>query len=153
MRQGSFSCNVIVLSLQIVRFQDQLVLFRLIHTEIVQKLAALGDFSEESAASGVILLVLLKVAREFADFFRQNSDLNLRRAGVFLMKLCIRDQLLLGAARKCHGACGGRKNVSKKSARRAVWAKLRQIARTGTNCTGSLKKGKSKRVDNRSPGA
>lgn len=86
-----------------MRLENLLVLGRLVHAEVVQKLAALCDFSEESAACRVILLVLLKVASQKTDFLGEDSDLDLRGAGVLFVDLAVRDQFLLGFALDSHG--------------------------------------------------
>lgn len=80
-----------------------LVLLRLVHAEVREQFAALGNLAEQSPAGGVILLVLLEVIREHRDFLRKNSDLNLRRARILFVELAIRDQLLFGAALERHG--------------------------------------------------
>lgn len=91
------------LFLQTVRLENLLVLGRLIHAEIIQKLAALCDFSKETAACGVILFVLLKVTGQKTDFLGEDSDLDLRRACILFVDLAVRDQLLLGFALDSHG--------------------------------------------------
>ena len=49
---------------------DLLVLRGLIHTEVVQEIAAVCDLAEESAASGVVLLMVMEVLRETANLLR-----------------------------------------------------------------------------------
>lgn len=60
--------------------------------EIVQKSASLTDHHQKTSSRTVVFLVLLKVLRETIDSLRENGDLNVRRPGVLLMKLEIRNQ-------------------------------------------------------------
>lgn len=106
-----------------MRFQNLLVFLRLVHAEVVQQFAALSNHAEETAAGGVVFLVLLEVIREHTDLLGEDGDLNLRGARILIVDLGIRDQLLLGLALERHGGFGKKKRV-KKDSRRAVWAKF-----------------------------
>lgn len=50
--------------------------------EILHQAAAFANFFDETAARGEVLLVALQVFRKVFDFFRENSDLDLRGAGI-----------------------------------------------------------------------
>lgn len=79
-------------------FQYCLVLLWLVHAEVVQQLAALGNLAEQTAACGVIFLMFLEVIREHTDFLCEDCDLHLRGACILFVDLAIRDQFLLGLA-------------------------------------------------------
>ena len=70
------------------------------------ELAALGDLAEQTAAGGMILLVLLQGSGGIRNFLCEDRDLDLRGAGVILMKLAVGDQLLLCFALEGHGKRG-----------------------------------------------
>ena len=89
-----------------MQLEHALILLRLVHAEVVQQLAALCNFSEESAACRMILLVILQVSSEQNDFLREDRDLNLWGAGVLFVSLTVGDKLLLGAALDCHKGIG-----------------------------------------------
>jgi len=128
------------LFLEPVCFENLLVLVRLVHTQIVQKFAALCNLTKQSTACGVILLVFLKVASEETDFLGEDSDLHLRGAGILFVDLAVRDQFLLGFALDGHGKWGG-DNKNKESTE-PLEAKALSEARIGAYCTKTPKIGK-----------
>ena len=54
--------------------------------EVVQEAAAAADHGEKAAAGGEVLDGLLKVGGEVVDAIRENGDLDVRRAGIFLVQ-------------------------------------------------------------------
>lgn len=78
-----------------MRLDDLLVLIGLVHAKIIEKLAAVRDFAEESPAGGLVLLVFLKVLGEELNFLREDGDLHLRRTRILLMRAVLGDEFLL----------------------------------------------------------
>jgi len=79
-----------------------LILRRLVHAEIVQEIAAVCHFAKQSAASGVIFLVTLKMLRESANFLGDNGNLHLWRTGVFRVCAIFCDNRFLLCALERH---------------------------------------------------
>lgn len=136
------------LFLETVLLENGLVVVRLVHAEVVQKLAALCNLAKQSAACGVILLVFLKVASEETDFLGEDRDLHLGGAGVFFVNLAVGNQFLLGFALDGHDEWGGdNKNKESTEPRGATitqYVKALPEARIGGNCTKTAKIGKGK---------
>jgi hypothetical protein len=78
--------DVIALLAQTELVHDRLVAVGCGVFQIIQKTAALGDELEKPAAGRVVLGVGLEMFSQFIDAFREQSDLNVRTAGVFFMK-------------------------------------------------------------------
>ena len=85
-----------------MRLQRLLVILRLVHLEVREQAAALGDFAKQTIAAGLILLVVLQVLGQFDDFGRQNRDLHLGGARVFDVRAVLIDQLFLLRPLECH---------------------------------------------------
>ena len=84
-----------MLFLESVHFDRLLIIFGLVHFKVIEERAAASDLAEKSAASRVILLVLLEMFGEHFDFLGQNGDLHLRRSRVLIMLAVLGDELLL----------------------------------------------------------
>ena len=54
--------------------------------EIIEQLAAAGDKLQETTAGAVILGIILKVAGDVIDALRQDGDLDIGTAGVFVVQ-------------------------------------------------------------------
>ena len=54
--------------------------------EIIEQLAAAGDELQETTAGAVILGIILKVAGDVIDALRQDGDLDIGAAGVFVVQ-------------------------------------------------------------------
>lgn len=82
--------------------QDLLVLLGLVLLEVREELAALCDFTEQTAAGGVVLAVIFQVVCKETDDFGEQRDLDLRRAGVLGMLAVLGDECFLGRALENH---------------------------------------------------
>ena len=85
-----------------MRLQHLLVLLGLIHAEVREELSALGDLAEESAAGGVVLLVLLEMLREHRDLLCKKCDLHLGRTCVLGMCPVLGNESFLLCALESH---------------------------------------------------
>lgn len=74
-----------------MRSKNVLILLGLVHAQIGEQLAALGNLGKQTLAGGVIFLVLLQVLGEHGDLGREDRDLDLRRARVFAVGLVFLD--------------------------------------------------------------
>src|SRR4051812_11901285 len=63
--------------------------------QVVQQAPPLADHHQQPAARMEVFRVSAQVLREFRDARREKSDLNLGRARIALMRLVIRDDLVL----------------------------------------------------------
>lgn len=54
--------------------------------QVIQQAATLADHEEQSAAGAVILVVLLEMRRQLVDALRQEGNLHVCRASVFLVE-------------------------------------------------------------------
>ena len=88
--------------------QHILILRRLVHAEVREQFATLGDHAEETAAGRVILLVFVEVLGEQIDLLGENRDLHLRGSRVLLVGAVLLDQLFLGGALERHTRGGDR---------------------------------------------
>ncbi len=86
---------MILLFLELMRLKRLLILFWLVHAQIGQQFAAGSDLAEQSAASGVILLMLLEVLGQEIDLFGKDRNLNLRGTGIFGMCAVLINDLFL----------------------------------------------------------
>src|ERR1700758_1548331 len=74
-----------VLLLANAEFLDYvLVTLGIVVLEVIEQAASLADHHQETAAGGVILLVCLKMVRQFTDPFAKHRDLNLGAAGIVI---------------------------------------------------------------------
>ena len=72
--------------------------------EIIKETAALADKHEKSTARAMILLVCLEMFGELADALAQNRDLDLRAAGVRVMRAeLLNDVCLACGCQHCFG--------------------------------------------------
>src|SRR6478735_2076743 len=71
-------------------------------TQIVEQAAAAADHGEQTAATGIILLVRPHVLGQVVDPRRENRNLHLRRARVGLLAPVLRDQFPLPLFGDCH---------------------------------------------------
>ena len=62
-----------------------LVTLGIVVLEVVEQAATLTDHHQETAAGGVILLVCLKVVRQFTDPFAKHGDLNLGTTSIVIV--------------------------------------------------------------------
>lgn len=90
-----------------MRLEDFLVLIWLVHTEVREKLSAACNLAEKPFAGGIILLVLMKVLRQFANGLRENGNLHLRRPGIALVGLVLGNDFLLLDTLERHKMRGG----------------------------------------------
>jgi len=75
-----------VLLLANAEFLDNvLITLGIVVLEVVEQAATLADHHQETAAGGVILLVCLKMVRQFTDPFAKHRDLNLGAAGIVIV--------------------------------------------------------------------
>src|SRR5262249_49863402 len=81
-----------------------LVAIEILALQVVEEAAALADHLEQAAARVVIFVVGLEVLGEMRDALRQESDLDLGRAGVLVVLPVLRDGLLLANGRNGHGS-------------------------------------------------
>lgn len=102
------------LFLEFVLLQRLLVGIRVIALEVHEEVAALGDFAEQTAAGGVVFLVILQVVGQLRDLTREERNLDLGGTRVFLVRLVLSDDRLLDASLQSH------KNMSKGSTGRAA---------------------------------
>src|SRR5690606_1321161 len=72
------------LAAQAELFDQRLVARFILALEVIKQAAALGDESEKTTTGVVVLLVALEVLGQIADTFREDCNLNFRRAGVAL---------------------------------------------------------------------
>ena len=91
-----------MLLLQFQLFNGLLIVVRLIHTQIIQKFSASCDFRKKSSAGRVIFFVLLKMFRDHIDFLREDCDLHLRGAGIFIMRAVLANKSLFCRAFEGH---------------------------------------------------
>ena len=91
-----------MLFLQLVLFQDLLVLVRLVHFEVREEFATLRDLAEQTLATGLIFPMILQVTRQETDLLGKEGDLNLRAAGVFGVLAVLGDQIFLCGALEDH---------------------------------------------------
>ena len=68
----------------------------IIHFEVREKLPSASNLREKTSASGVVLLMLFQMFGDFVDLLREDTDLHLWGAGIFVMRAELRDELLLG---------------------------------------------------------
>lgn len=83
------------LFLQFIRLHHPLIRLCIVHAQVIEDLAALGDLAKEPPARGFILRMLLKMLHEEIDLFTQERNLHLRRTRVLLMGLMLADEFLL----------------------------------------------------------
>lgn len=88
------------LLLQLIRLDHLLVFLGLVHAEIIQNFATLGDFAEETTARAFILWMLLEMFRKEIDLVTEDRNLHVRRTSVLIVDLVLRDELFLDCARK-----------------------------------------------------
>lgn len=106
----SVHCRGLLLLLELVLLEHLLVLGGLILLEVREELAALRDFSEESAACGVIFLVIFEVIGEKTDLLGEQSNLDLRRTGVLGVLAVLGDESFFRGALENHKRRCARKN-------------------------------------------
>ena len=73
---------------------DVFVRLGIMALEVIQQTAASADHHEKSAAGRMVLLVGLEMLGQFANPLAQNSDLDLRAAGVCGMRTVLADDAL-----------------------------------------------------------
>ncbi len=95
------------LFLQIQRIDDFLVRLRLVHLQVREELPSVCDVCKQTTTSGIVLLVLFQMLRDFIDLLGKEPDLDLGRPGVLLVRAVLRDDLLLCGALESHKKCGG----------------------------------------------
>lgn len=101
-RAGYEGATVADLLLQLMLLQYRLVLLRLIHAEVIEELATLGDLAEKTTSCREILLMLGEVLAQEIDLLGENGNLHLRRPGVFVVCAMLGDETLLGGGLECH---------------------------------------------------
>jgi hypothetical protein len=75
-----------VLLLANAEFLDYvLISLGIVVLEVVQQATTLANHHQETAAGGVILLVRLKMVRQFTDPFAEHSNLHFRTAGIAIV--------------------------------------------------------------------
>ncbi len=60
------------------------------------------DVCKQTTTSGIVLLVLFQMLRDFIDLLGKEPDLDLGRPGVLLVRAVLRDDLLLRGALESH---------------------------------------------------
>ena len=76
-----------ILLLANAEFLDNvLVALGIVVLEVVEQAATLAHHHQETAAGGVILLVRLKVFRQFADPLAKHCDLHFRTTGIVVVR-------------------------------------------------------------------
>jgi len=58
-----------LLFLQLIRLNSLLVIIRIVHAHVIQKRAAAGNFSKQSATCGKVFLMFLKMLCEQSNLF------------------------------------------------------------------------------------
>ena len=71
--------------------------------EVIKHTTTVADHQQQTTTGVVIVLVLLEVLGQISDTLAQQSNLDLRRAGVTFMGRVLSDDFLLFFSRKCHG--------------------------------------------------
>src|SRR5436305_2980364 len=67
-----------------IQFLDQRAVFRhIFFRQVIEKVTALADHSEQSALGMIILRIFIEMRRESIDLFGQQSDLHFRFSAVF----------------------------------------------------------------------
>lgn len=79
-----------------------LIILRLVHTEVVEQLAAAGNLGQKSTASGVVFLVILEVLGHHRDFLGEDSNLHRWRTGVLVVCAVFADECLLRGTLERH---------------------------------------------------
>ena len=80
---GEIHHNVLLIDIECL--EHLLIGLAVVHLEVREELSSTCDLREESAACGVIFLVLLEMLRNLSNLFTENADLHLRRTRVFCM--------------------------------------------------------------------
>lgn len=71
--------------------------------EVIKHTTTIADHQQQTTTGVVIMLVLLEVLGQISDTLGQQSNLDLRGAGVTLVGSVSLDDFLLFLSRKCHG--------------------------------------------------